>query len=241
MCDAKTRLNTPTFIQLFIIARILTQQNINTGDDNIKQLLLKLADVKQRLIAKDILTKIMKDGIKKYMHYHSHENEQIETIDLIYHHMLLIPQFAQEYQNVTRYVQRKNHQKYPTSARCQTSVFNTDDLMCFIFQFMEIKQDFTGDLINCSLVCSHWLYQTWNPNSLYYLNFDWKDATQSKAYHIPAAVSSFTNGSNIKKVNSTLILSASKRQRLVKIQKVTVNIDIHQVINILNYYLQCYQ
>ena len=50
-------------------------------------------------------------------------------------------------------------------------LFNSSDLMSEIFQYLEWGMYFSGDLFSCNLVCSHWLYHVWNPNSVYYFNF----------------------------------------------------------------------
>ena len=39
--------------------------------------------------------------------------------------------------------------------------------MCSIFRFLDY-QGWFGDLFHCSLVNSHWLFHTWNPNCKYY-------------------------------------------------------------------------
>ena len=58
-------------------------------------------------------------------------------------------------------------------------MFNTDDLMCLLFQYLDYEsisnrignvKELGGDLVNCSLVCSHWLYQVWNPNCLHHVS-----------------------------------------------------------------------
>ena len=44
-------------------------------------------------------------------------------------------------------------------------MFNTQSLMCKIFQYLKFHE-----LIECDFVCTHWFYHSWNPNSLFYLN-----------------------------------------------------------------------
>ena len=52
----------------------------------------------------------------------------------------------------------------------KSAVFNTDDLMSNIFQYLTYGYHFDQDLYYCSLVNSHWLYHVWNINSVYFVN-----------------------------------------------------------------------
>ena len=42
--------------------------------------------------------------------------------------------------------------------------------MCLIFQYLRYTIKFDGDLFNCCLVNSKWLYHVWNPNSIYFVD-----------------------------------------------------------------------
>ena len=155
----------PSFVRLFVIARIVNHCNVVV--DGTKQMVTVIKDLKQQQIAQDILTRLTNDGIKKYMEKWFSEKEQIQVIEIIFNKIIL-KQFEKEYQATMIY----NINDSKRSEYYQTLVFNTDDLISLIFQFIELNETFTGDLINCSLVNSHWLYQSWNPNSIYKLRLD---------------------------------------------------------------------
>ena len=152
----------PSFIRLFIMARILNHCNVSV--DQIKQMVTVIKYLQQQ-VAQDILIRLTNDGIKKYMQKWFSEKEQAQVIEMIFKR-IIFKQFEKEYQTIMTYNDKKKSQYY------QRLVFNTDDLMCLIFQFTRFDATFTGDLINCSLVNSHWLYQSWNLNSIYYLDLD---------------------------------------------------------------------
>ena len=113
------------------------------------------------------LISLFNDGIniKKHMKNYYNEMEHAETIEIIFN-KIIIKQFASEYERIAKCV--NTHQN-------QGIVFNTDDLMCAILGYLEYNHDtdrIDGDLFACILVCSHWLYHVWNPNSIYYLCLD---------------------------------------------------------------------
>ena len=159
----------PSFIRLFMFARILKQCNVSV--DQIKQMVTTIHDLKQQQVACDILTRLRNNGIKKYMAKWFNEKEQMKVIEVIFSRIILT-QFEKEYHAIITYKAKNGTDTRSGAGKSQyyqTLVFNTHDLMCFIFQFMSIWQNFIGDLINCGLVNSNWLYQSWNPNSLYHL------------------------------------------------------------------------
>ena len=157
------KVTVPSFIRLFVMTRIL--KHCIVGVDQIKQMVTVIKDSKQEQLAQDILTRLINDGIKKYMEKWFNEKEQIQVIEIIFNSIIL-KQFEKEYQTIMTYNINGNL-KNKCGQYYQTLVFNNDDIMSLIFQFVELKKGFTGDLINCSFVNSHWLYQSWNPNSIY--------------------------------------------------------------------------
>ena len=157
------KVNVPSFIRLFIIARVL--KSVNTNNDTIKKLASEMGDSKTRQIVENILTKLTTNGIKKYMKYHFKAEEQIQTIEKIFNDIIL-KKYEKEYVKIITYTHDSGSEYY------QSAVFNTDDLMCYIFEFIELESHFTGDLINCGLVNSHWLYQSWNTNLIYPFGLD---------------------------------------------------------------------
>ena len=151
-----------------MIARILKHCNVSV--EHINQMVAVIKDLKQQQIAQDIVTRSMNDGIKKYMEKWFNDKEQRQEIEIIVN-KIIIKQFEKEYQNTMKYKCQENGDGTNSSKSqyYQTLVFNADDLMCLIFQFIPLRKKFNGDLFNCSLVNSHWLYQSWNPNSIYHL------------------------------------------------------------------------
>ena len=166
----------PSFIRLFVIGRILKHCTVSV--DQIKQMVTVIPDLQQQ-VAQDILIRLLNDGIRKYMKKCFNEKEQTKLIEIIFN-TIILKQFEKEYQAMVTYKYKYKYNsktndnninvdsKSQDSQYCQTSVFNTDDLMCLIFQFVRLDETFDGDLTACSLVNSHWLYQSWNPNSIYY-------------------------------------------------------------------------
>ena len=111
------------------------------------------------------------------------EDEQAKIINLIFDQIVLI-KYIKQYRSVTIYNPNYNYNdnhnyKENIETYCkdiddinyyQKLVFNTNDLMSCIFQFVEYDSFSNCDLANCSLVSSHWLYHGWNPNSIYFVN-----------------------------------------------------------------------
>ena len=144
----------PSFIRLFVMARILKHCAVSV--DQIKHMVTVIHDVNEQQVGQDILIRSIKNGIKKYMEKWFNEKEQVKTIEVIFNRIIL-KQFHKEYQSIMIY---KPNEIDIKSQYCQTMVFNTNDLMCLIFEYVRLDDTFTGDLINCSLVNSHWLYQS---------------------------------------------------------------------------------
>ena len=161
----------PSFIRLFVMSRILKHRNVSV--DQIQQMVKVIKDSTKQQIAQDILTRLINDGIQKYMKKWFNEKEQAQVIEIIFN-QIISKHFEKEYQHIMTYACSDHDNNNRKSQHCnyQRLVFNSDDLMCLIFQFVELEEGFTGDLINCSLVNSHWLYQSWNPNSIYHLRLD---------------------------------------------------------------------
>ena len=110
----------------------------------------------------DILSWLVKDGIKMYMMKWYFEKEQRDIVAIIFDKIIL-NKFEKEYNQLITYNFDETH-KY------QNKVFNSSDLMCCIFQYLKYEDKFDGDLLACSLVDSCWLYHTWNANAVYYVD-----------------------------------------------------------------------
>ena len=135
--------------------------------------------------------------------------KQSNIIDIIFHEIIL-QKLDQEYHQLISYPKSRDG-----SNNFTVLVFNTSDLMTNIFQCLHFyiyrphnaAGEWRGwsELTNCSLVCSHWLYHAWNPNSIYYIN-----------------LSSFVN-SNIR---------TSVWQRIINAQSITIQtIDEQEQLN----------
>ena len=173
-------INAPSFVRLFVINRII-REYINTivGDDptinETISILNKLCNVfKNETLnvnnkeveleskARDILLRLITDGLKKYMNDWYNEQEQAIIIEMIFNKMI-IANFEEEYNQLITYVGKNKYENL---------LFNSTDLMANVFQYLEYGEKFDGDLVECSLVNSHWLYHSWNVRSVYYVDFD---------------------------------------------------------------------
>lgn len=201
----------PSFILLFMMNRILHRHS------HIGQISDLVAELECET-AKDILEQLLKDGIKKYMECRFNA-KQPEIIELIFDQIILT-KFKKEYHNTISYDFNNNSK----SKFYQRLVFNTKDLMCTIFKYVDCgnkliyhRGTLKGDLFKCSLVCSHWLYHTWNPNVVHY--FVMNDiATET-----------------IKPNNSQHSIITAW-QRIVGVQSVVCTLPHHKYSNIFDYW-----
>ena len=160
----------PRFIRLFTINRIVTnylqsKKNDSKGTDTsqadidlLQVLVSELKDKKMHSIAYDILSRLVNNGLKVYMIKWYNEKEQAIVIELIFKQIIL-PKFGPEYQKLTTYYDKKYWYQ------CQ--VLNNDDLMREIFRYLTFKRGFIGELHDCSLVHSCWLYHIWSTKLIY--------------------------------------------------------------------------
>lgn len=194
----RKKVNVPIFIQLFIIRRIVAElyfcKDIVINDLMVE---MKSKNNHEKEMAEQILDKLLTDDIKLYMSEWYNEKQQMKVIEMTF--VQIIKKFGNEYRNMMRYspyldeddvdaydeksdeidCKQKsindnynnikddvaNNKKY----FYQTILFNMNDVMSLIFEFLTFDAIYEGDLYNCSLVDSHWLYQVYNPNSIYYV------------------------------------------------------------------------
>ena len=155
----------PRFIRLFLIRRIIIDYISKTAsprsnDDTMSQLVSTLKDKDTRTTADKILSRLVKDGIKVYMSKWYNEKQDAIVIETIFTDIILI-KFGKKYQQLTTYVGNDEFE-------AQTSVFNNDDLMRLIFQYLTFRKiGFVGELNDCSLVNSYWLYHIWSTKLIY--------------------------------------------------------------------------
>ena len=170
------KLAAPSFVRLFAINRILTQHyNIVHNEKGcmeiatiVSNLLSNMtSDDVTREIGQNILLRLKKDGIKEYMKKWYNEKEEAIIIEKMFNEIIL-DKFGQEHKDLVTFEAKEDYYY-------QNLVFNTNDLMCLIFQFltdMMASDKYSWELTNCSLVNSQWLYHAWNPNSIYYVCLD---------------------------------------------------------------------
>ena len=193
-------LQVPSFIRLFVIRRIICHyiKDLNTKNRNVKNwsfiphkqwltpfkhereilycnpvIIDDLIDTfnydrKLRMQSKWILINLINFGIREYMDKWYNENKRFSIIEIIFN-KLILNKFANEYNTLTTYNVSNDNNNNNIYKR---QLFNSNDLMCKIFQYLEYQRTFDGDLFNCSLVNSCWLYHSWNVNSVYYVDLN---------------------------------------------------------------------
>ena len=163
----QAKLTTPSFIRLFVIRRIVVACVVNDYKDEegwqnaIENLVgavdnLQDNNNKQEQKARKLLFRLVKYGLSKYMKEYYDENKHGNLIETIFEKIILI-NYEKEYQNVSTY----NYVNNNTTS--QTQLFNANDLMSLIFQWLSFN-----DLVKCSLVSSHFFYHSFDPKSIYY-------------------------------------------------------------------------
>ena len=168
-------LTAPSFLRLFVSARIIWQYmndmnnkggNSFDQDQSIKDLTNVFKDdhdVHTRSVANQIVTRLLNNGIKIYMKKWYNEKEQANIIEMIFN-KIIVKKFEKEYNQLMTY---KTDDRY-----YQDLVFNSSDLMCQIFEYLEWGYGIYLDLFSCSLVNSHWLYHSCNLNCVYFARLD---------------------------------------------------------------------
>ena len=171
-CNDKTvdssNLKVPSFIRLFVIRRIIRNSidyGTSTGTQikNLVNVHFAKEDTAIVLQAYNILLRLVQDGLKTYMSKWYNETKDSTIIEMIFNKIILV-KFEKEYNQLITFDNGNIYNHY------QNLVFNTNDLMCKIFEYFEIDED----LSNCSysFVNSHWLYHSWNINSIYFVELN---------------------------------------------------------------------
>ena len=160
----ETRLKMPSFIRLFMIKRLVNDTKKN---NQIKQLFRNTnKDKKIVETVETFLDQLLQHSLPTIMKNDFNETIHAALIESIFID-IIIKQFRQEYEDLITYKAKNDNSD--SESRPEALLFNTKDLMCCVFQFLTDWDDFEfiGDLMNCSLVNSQWLYHVWNPNSKY--------------------------------------------------------------------------
>ena len=170
-------LKVPSFIRLFVIQRIISRyikdasnsSGMRKPEIEVSKVIQDLVTVFQvddsgtkEIIANEILTRLINNGIKKYMNNWYNEKTHANIIEDIFNQIILI-KFGDEYNRLISFVSNNDY---------KNQLFNSSDLMCKIFQYLQYGYSFDGDLFNCSLVNSYWLYHVWNVNSVFDVNLN---------------------------------------------------------------------
>ena len=175
--DCEYNLQNPSFIRLFFMRRILhkymidnTQCGAATGKV-VEHLVSTLNDSGEEIkkTAKDIVTRLVDDGIQVYMDKWYNEKQESNIIEMIFNKIIL-KNFDKEYNKLVTY---SNNKDGNVDMKYQRLLFNSNDLMSYIFQYLELYHGIENDdSYMCSLVDSHWLYHVWNVNSVYFVDLD---------------------------------------------------------------------
>ena len=154
--ENEMKIETPSFIRLFVIRRVIENylKNCNKKEKNAK--IEKLANIfsktpETKSIVFDTITRLINDGIKKYMNKWYNDKTQPTIIEMIFNEIIL-KEFEKEYHKLVTCVGNEFE-------RNMIVVFNSRDLMSERFKYSNY-----GDIVSCSLVNSHWLYYALNIN-----------------------------------------------------------------------------
>ena len=189
----------PTFLCLFIINRVLRHiisesratrsgDEENTCDDVIRsKITSSLEDAETQDAVFAFLSSVCRQGMMNI----------VIDCDLIHKifNKIILTKFGAEYSRITTYKSRctisianknknknndnhynkedddeENNMTTKHDYDYKAMVFNTNDLMSLIFHHLEYLRKRDEDLSNCSLVCTHWFYHTFNLNSIYHVN-----------------------------------------------------------------------
>ena len=164
----------PSFTRLFVLRRIIDKYIKNNKDNKEqKEIIKEIAhgfkeNTKIESLVIYILTRLIKYGIKKYMSKYYSDEKQANIIEDILNKIIL-EKFSAEDNEMMTYKAKINDEM--NENYYQNLLFNSNDLMNQIFQYLEWGKRFNDDLYECSLVSSHWLYHVWDANSVYYFDF----------------------------------------------------------------------
>ena len=190
------KIKVPNFIRLFAFKRILCEHMSDIGidtrlsrEDYIKDLVAGVFknDEKSLFQAYTMLTRLTNDGINHYMSWWYHEIYESNIVEIVFNKIIL-DKFEYEYGKVTYFTPLTNDNDDDDEngndndindndssivIDYQCLVFNTKDIMCeYILQCLEYGENFDGDLFNCSLINTQWLFYVWNLKSLYFVNVE---------------------------------------------------------------------
>ena len=238
----------PSFIRLFVIRRLVSSYIHAKDAPSIRETIKELTTIfKDKPVIKsrafDILQHLVNGGIKKFMKIWYDERLQANVIEMIFNKIILI-KFEKEYnQEITYCTENNASNMISIGTKYQNLVFNSKDLMCSIFQYLSIGYYFKidYDLIRCGYVNSHWLYNSWDCNSIYhvYLTELAKQTLKYDEYRENSIKRMWQRISNAKSVylylNSISFHQKNRMQSLLNRLKLFTTVDKIQIVLKLGY------
>ena len=163
---SSTKFTMPSFIRVFVINRILKKNKTQLNE--IRKLILHITPKLYQKQAEIFLYNLIKYGIKKYMkkYFNVNLDLHVNIIEKVFNQIVL-NKFVNDYQQLITYKHNEDNNK---QCHFQSKLFNMNDLMCKIFQYLEYnfsnKLYVRYDLYYCSFICSHWLYHSCKSSNL---------------------------------------------------------------------------
>ena len=170
------KISVSSFIRVIVIRRILVNDMPHDigdkakADEYIKDLMTKMKDLNDSMqsATHKTLSHLLNGSISNYLNAWNEQDDIPKTLETIFN-KLILTQFIAQYQNITTYKTKDNHNENNNNNNhnnnkyyYQDLVFNMKDLMRIVFAFLDYDDTLQGDLLNCSVVCSHWLYHVYN-------------------------------------------------------------------------------
>ena len=187
------------FVRLFQINRIV--KHIKSANNlEIKDTISRLChnvkvSQKQLSTIKKMVSDLLSYGIRRYMHdYYEEIESPFEMIELTFN-KIIREKYSNEYNIMTKYTSSsKNNQ-----GKFENDFFNTNVLITYALQFLG-DVNTNSDIINCSLVSSHFLYYAFDPKSIYYANLVKlvEDTNKNFMPYAPRQWQRFTSVCNVK-------------------------------------------
>ena len=156
----------PAFARLFIIKRLLSNLTNNhiTVNDAVALLLKHLNNEDEQNAAATILHAVVKNDIYSYIDKTYNDDNDPLIIDKIFRQVIL-EHYEKEYTQIITFPSINDDTKEHNNSS-MILLFNTKDLMCLIFQFLNMY-----DNVQCGLVCSHLFYYSFDTQSNIYQTF----------------------------------------------------------------------
>ena len=225
-----------SFVELVLIHRILFCRNDSSHSSNQIDILSQLSNEIDKAQCEQILTNLEKYKINKYMSNFYHDS-QCGTIELIFRDIIL-KHYTNEYQNEIL-MSPKNSINISMNNEFECQLFNQDDLVPQIFQYLDLTS-----LNNCSLVNLIWLCHSFNINSLYHLRIsEWinlqlkhndknnNNSGEVKHVYVPLTELQLNHNDNNNNNNNNsdevklVYVPVTELQRLINVRRIEYNFE----------------